>query len=342
MVLLISIFSSIAFTVGAYIFVGQQRELFYTFALGALSVPILTRLRVGAAELKGLKKVVRAMIPEKIIVPLLFITGIFVLSRFKTGVGSDWAMALRLMVSLGALGLLVWLLRQHVLHLISAVGGSNTLTARKWKWITTAQDMLLIGGFNLILFRADVIMVGAIISPTESGLYNVASRIASILVFVLSSINSILAPIASDLYSQQKKGELQDVVAIAAKVAFVFSASAALLIFLLQSNILSLFGSEFRSSSQALWPLLIGQLANSFAGPAILLLNMTDRQRTSAKILGASAAANIALNIVLINQFGFQGAAFATMTTMVGWNVASVYYVRQELGLNSTASLNLW
>jgi O-antigen/teichoic acid export membrane protein len=201
--------------------------------------------------------------------------------------------------------------------------------------------MLLIGGFNLILFRADVIMVGALISPTESGLYNIASRIASVLVFVLSSINSILAPIASDLYSQQRKEELQEMVAIAAKAAFVFSAVAALSIFLLKSNILDLFGSEFRSSARALWPLLIGQLANSFAGPAILLLNMTDRQSISAKILGASAAVNIALNIIFINQFGFQGAAFATMITMIGWNIVSVYYVRRELGLKSTASLRL-
>ena len=197
--------------------------------------------------------------------------------------------------------------------------------------------MLMIGGFNLILFRADVIMIGMLISPTESGLYNVASRLATVLVFVLSSVNSIMAPLASKLYSERDFDELQQVVDLAARVSFVFSGFVAVAIFLLRFELLGIFGVEFQASAPALWPLLVGQVVNSFSGPAIMLLNMTDRQGVSARILGLTAVMNLILNVGFIELLGFQGAAFATMVTMILWNAAAVYYVRREIGIRSTA-----
>jgi O-antigen/teichoic acid export membrane protein len=336
-VLGVSILLSLVCVGIAFLFVERQPDLLDAFAVGMLAIPVLTGLRVGAAEMKGLKHVVWAVVPEKILAPICLIGGLLMLTELTEPVKADWAMGANITVLCGAFGLLAWILRRRMPRSVVSAVGTTVLPARKWKWIYTARDMLLIGGFHLILFRADVIMIGALISPTESGLYNVASRIANVLSFTLFSVNSILSPMISDLYSEKNYAELQRIVKIAVRATFFLSAAMAAAIFLLRFPILHIFGEEFLRSSSALWPLLIGQLANAFAGPSIMILNMTDRERTSAWILGTGAVANIFLNVIFIQVVGFQGAAAATMTTMIGWNVASIYYVKKKLGVNSAA-----
>jgi len=334
-----SVIVSLIFAGAAFVLVAiDQRELLYTFAAGAVTVPILARMRVAEAELQGFKRVVRSKIPGQIIVPAGFIAGILVLGQvYGLEISAAEALGVNVIVSFGALIGLFALVRQAVPASASQGAKGMVLPARKWMWITVARDMLLISGFNLILFRADVIMVGALIDPTSSGLYNVASKVASLLVFALAAINSILSPIAADLYAKNKLKQLQRLITQAAVGSFVVSLVGAVIIYALRYQVLDLFGSEFVRSEGALWPLLAGQLSNAFAGPAILLLNMTGHQGLSAKILGGSALLNLALNATLIPVFGFEGAAYATMGTMFIWNALAVIGVRNRLNLKSTA-----
>lgn len=332
---------SLVFALAAYFFVSDDSELLYTFICGAVAVPVLTRLRVGSAELKGLKKVIRAMVPEKNVVPIGFTLALFGLSVLDYDVTSVTAMGLNIAVSVLSLGIVTGLLAKEMPASLNPISKPTVLQARRRKWFVAARDMLLIGGFHLILFRADVIMVGAIISPTESGLYNVASRIAGVLSFTLFAVNTILSPMTSELHSSQKREELQHVVRIGAKATFYTSALMMVAIFVFRFDLLQIFGEEFVASEIAFLPLLIGQLANAFAGPSIMILNMTDQESTSAWILGIGALLNVVLNFFLIHWIGLQGAAIATMITMVSWNTASVYYVQKKVGVYS-AAVKLW
>ncbi|PEN14519.1 hypothetical protein CRI94_05705 [Longibacter salinarum] len=336
-ILLVSVGTGLTVVVSGYILAGSDDELLSSLLVAAILVLILTRVRVAAAELRGLQHVVQALVPEKILYPLCF-AGLVLLASWQ-GIGLDApaAFGINICASLFVLGVLLQRIRTEMPTALRGVSPRPALAARKKRWIVTARDMLMIGGFNVILFRADVLMIGMLISPTESGLYNVASRIATVLVFVLSSVNAIMAPLASKLYSQKKFDELQRVVDLAARVSFVFSGIVAVAIFLVRFELLGIFGDEFRASASALWPLLVGQVVNSFSGPAIMLLNMTDRQGVSARILGVTAIMNVILNFGFIQMVGFQGAAFATMITMVLWNAVAVYCVRREIDIRSTA-----
>jgi len=338
-VLSVSIVVALVFAgLATMLIASEQRELLHGFLVGAVAIPILTRIRVGKAELRGFKRVVSAEVPEQIFFRSGFIASLVFLAW---GLGVNFnavgALATSILISGMALGILVRLTHQAIPDSMVQVRNEKVLRGRKWKWIITARDMLLISGFNLILFRADVIMVGALIDPTASGLYNVASKIASVLVFALAAVNSILSPIAADLHTQGDYERLQGIVVKAARSVFIFSIFMAACIFAFQNQLLSLFGRDFVHASGALWPLLMGQVINSFAGPAILLLNMTGQQDLSAKILGVSALINLALNAILIPLFGFQGAAIATMVTMIIWNGFAVLGVRHRLNLGSTA-----
>jgi O-antigen/teichoic acid export membrane protein len=49
-----------------------------------------------------------------------------------------------------------------------------------------------------------------------------------------------------------------------------------------------------------------------------------------------SVAVSILLNIVLIPLFGLNGAAISTVVTMLGWNLAMLFYVQNKVGINPT------
>ena len=56
------------------------------------------------------------------------------------------------------------------------------------------------------------------------------------------------------------------------------------------------------------------------SGPGAIYLNMTGRQKTLNKILITGLAINISLNFYLIPTHGINGAAIATLVSLIIWN----------------------
>jgi O-antigen/teichoic acid export membrane protein len=100
--------------------------------------------------------------------------------------------------------------------------------------------------------------------------------------------------------------------------------------------LLGLFGDEFVAAYPALVILAAGQIVNALCGTVGSLMIMTRLHREAATVFGGAAALNIALNAVLIPRFGLNGAAIATSTTVVLWNVVMVVLVVRKLGVNPT------
>ena len=74
------------------------------------------------------------------------------------------------------------------------------------------------------------------------------------------------------------------------------------------------------------------RLVSAFTGPAANLLQMTGRQVIFMKVLFAGAVINIVMNYFLIPIYGIAGAAVATMSSIIFWNVTMVYFVKKEFG----------
>jgi O-antigen/teichoic acid export membrane protein len=79
------------------------------------------------------------------------------------------------------------------------------------------------------------------------------------------------------------------------------------------------------------WALAVVTL---LAVPANLGLPTLGRERDTARGLGISAAANVALNAVLVPRLGLVGAAIATATTLVGWRALLWRQARRRLGVD--------
>ncbi len=331
---ILSIVVAVVFGTGAFlIYAPKNPEQAWTFAIAAVVIPLSVQMKVGSAELRGLKHVVRARLPKSVALPSVLVVAVFlsggVLGLSPTGVVgmSGYVIAVA-----GAMGLIDWFRTRSLPARVAATGGYS-MKGRRAYWLKTARDMVLIAGFNMILFRADTIMVGALVNPEAAGIYNVGSKIAHLLLFGLIAVNTILSPIASDLFSSGRTSELRNIVTRGAQASLAFSVVFIFCLLIFQNQVLKLFGEGFIEAKLAMWILVGGQLVNAAVGPAVVLLNMTGNQRTSAWILGGTSVVNISLNLFLIPLFGIEGAALSTAISLVIWNSLSVWFSKKRIDI---------
>ena len=130
--------------------------------------------------------------------------------------------------------------------------------------------------------------------------------------------------------------ELQQIITLAARGAFVFTIIVGASIAFTGSYLLSFFGSEFSKGYPVLLILLAGQTINAFSGSVGLIMTLTGHHVKAARIFGLSAVLNILFNAILIPYFGIIGAAIATAVTTALWNIVMVYFVVSQLKINPT------
>jgi O-antigen/teichoic acid export membrane protein len=312
--------------------------------LALLSLPLLSYLQVSEGVLDGFKRVAQSQIPLRIARPgfiaLLTIAAFSAtsLGRGAAETGSDhltaeFSMIVNLVATLLAL-LLAGLLVRRVMP---AEAKSAVPAFEKREWFATSRDMMWTSGFNLVIFEADLILLGILSSTEEVGIFRVASQVAQLLVVALTAANAILYPIVADLFARQKMDELQRIVRIGANAVFAVAVVGAVVLYAGSAHLGAIFGERFGQAAPLLRVLIVGQIVNAFTGPALLLLNMTGHQRDSARIMGSTAVVNVALNVGLIHFYGSLGAAYATASSIILWNVIAAFVVWYRLRIVSLA-----
>ena len=102
--------------------------------------------------------------------------------------------------------------------------------------------------------------------------------------------------------------------------------------FLFPKLLLGIFGKEFVAGTLAFLILSVGRLISSLSGPAGNILQMTGNQNIYAIILMIGAILNVVLNLILIPLYGINGAAIASMSSLIVWNLSMVLVVKQKFG----------
>jgi O-antigen/teichoic acid export membrane protein len=229
---------------------------------------------------------------------------------------------------------------------IKAAGGPPALPEARYQiraWMIRALPLVLMGSMFLVNSNADILMLGALAGPGDAGLYKAASRGAELVTFGLLAVSVPLGPAVARMYAAGDSKLLQRTVTRWARLAFVPAASLAAGFILWGQSFLALFGPDFVTDKArtTLAILSAGQLFNVAAGPVGLLLIMTKKERMAAVGVTLAAGINIAMNAVLIPLYGLEGAAVATVISMVAWNLMLVFFVRAHLHINP-AVLPLW
>ena len=158
--------------------------------------------------------------------------------------------------------------------------------------------------------------------------YSVAVKLATATALALMSVNIVIAPKIAEIYSTNDFNKLNKLINDSARIIFIISVPILIILFIFSDFALSLFGENYVLAREALLLLLAGQFFSSLCGPGAIYLNMTGKQKKLNTILILGLVINIILNLVLIPIYGMEGAAAATLISMIFWNslIVTVIY----------------
>lgn len=306
-----------------------------TFVIGFLLLPLIALVHLRKEALTGLRCVVRGDVPFRVLRPLL-------LTVFAGMVWGGWGGQLTAPVMMGFTFLLLLIAFGVATYWLYQNLPDNIWEAEAQydgeKWVQRAFPFLLISSAALLQSNIDVVMAGAIVGPEAAGIYKVAARITGLLGFALGSMNMIVSPITSELYTKGEMKRLQRVIGWTSLGGFLFTIIGGTILLVIGPFLLGLFGPAFREGYTALAVLVLARAGFTFAGPTGMLMQMTGREWAASKAFGLGALLNIIANLVLLPILGIVGAAVATGISTLAWNSVLAYVAITDLKVDPTAS----
>ncbi len=294
--------------------------------------------RMTAGVLQGLGKVALSQIPEQIVRPLVLLG--LVLAAWWLAGGAPVTVSTMLVlfaIALAAEGgtSTLFLLRAMPFRLRDSLARGPDISRRALAM--SAVSFGAIAGVYLVNSNLDVVMLGLLGSTAETGIYKAAATLSELVAFGLGAINTVLMPRIAGLHASGDRAALQRVVLRATWLISGFALVAALGLVLAGRPLLALvFGDGYAAGYAALIILVVGQLANALFGPVALILNMTGHERLTLAGHSLSVVANAVLNLALIPRLGIEGAAIATASSLLTWNLLLAIALKRRTGFYST------
>jgi O-antigen/teichoic acid export membrane protein len=176
-------------------------------------------------------------------------------------------------------------------------------------------------------------MLGVIATPELVGPYAVALRGASFVSLALNVTVLAMAPMIARTYGAGQMRKLEGLARQMSLVALIGGAPIAVGLILGGRSFLLLFGPGFEGASAALAILVLGEVVNVGAGPVATLLVLTGHERDAVFGLAVGGALNGGLCLILIPQWGINGAAIAAAASLAAWNLILWRRVHSRLAI---------
>ena len=175
-----------------------------------------------------------------------------------------------------------------------------------------------------IMQSLDIIILTAYEGYDKVAYYSIAVKLATVTALALMSVNIVVAPKIAEIYNNNDHSKLNKLIKDSSRIIFSISLPVLTVLFVFSEFILGLFGENYVLAKEALVILLAAQLFSAICGPGAIYLNMTGKEQKLNKILIAGLLINLILNFVLIPNYGIEGAAIATLISMLFWNTLIV------------------
>lgn len=309
-------------------------DLTRTFLAGFLLLPMLVQLLLNGGFFRGYKQAVHAGAFNSLVRPVFFIGLILALALLMhVRLTAPEVMLANVVAALAALGCSEW----RLTCAWPAAARRAHPDYETGAWFKLGRRLFLLAAIGIVSNRVDVLILGGLAGATEVGPYYAAVRLASVAIYGLTAVNTILAPMIAESYVAADHATLKRLVHHAARLTFAVTAAVALAVAIAGYWVLGLFGKGF--AEVAYVPLLIilaGQCISAAAGPVGFLMTMTKYERQASWFTALAAGSNVLLSVALIPRFGLIGAAVASASGIIVWNLSGLVFVRTRLDVNPT------
>ena len=188
--------------------------------------------------------------------------------------------------------------------------------------------------FQTTSLWVNTLLIGALRSTADAGVYAAASRYLTVAAMVAVAIRQVLAPKVSELLAKRSTERAAAVyqTTTAWLVAINWPIYLALIIF--GGPLLAVFGRDFADGQVVLVVLAAAMLVATLVGPVDVVLLMGGRSSWNLINTVVSLGANLALNVALIPRYGLAGAAVASGVGTLLNNLLPLGQVWRSMGLH--------
>ena len=295
-------------------------------SLSAFCIIPLSFIYIHSESLRGMRKVELYSLLKYLLIPFFAIIYMFFLNDnnlFTPIISYVFAVFITSILSF-----IIWIYKsQFLLH--------KTDKSLQINVLESSYSFFISSSMLLLLQWIDVLFLGYFKSASDVGIYAVTVKISMFSSIILFSINSIVAPKISDYFTKNKIDEFKEIIKKSSKLMFFLTMPVLIFVIILSDFILNIFGAEFLIGKTALRILVLGQFFNVLCGSVGYILNMTENHNIFRNIAVFAVLVNIILNLVLIPVIGIEGAAIASMVSLVLWNLISFIYIYKKFNVST-------
>lgn len=203
----------------------------------------------------------------------------------------------------------------------------------RYSWLGTIKNKAFAWADVAMLRGLSLSVVGlASVTKAQIGIYTVSWTVASVLALFSISINKTLFPEISELGVAEDYEEIHHLLNEGLSFTGLLLIPGLFGAALVGDTLLTVFGSEYARGGTILVVLIGARLAAAYGDYLTNAINAIDRPDVAFRVNLAYVLANLSLNLVLIVQFGWYGAAAATAASAAFSVLAAGYGLSRIIG----------
>ena len=299
-------------------------------------IPLAAGASVALGGTRGFGSMVPFVLVRNLGKPILrpILTGAAILAGLgASAIALAWVIPAGLEFPVALLAFLVLLRRAT-----SGVRGSREgdapavrrLAAEFWRF---AAPRGVAATFQTLVLWMDVLLVGAMTSTRQAGIYATASRFVLLGTLAIEAVRLAIAPQLGAMFARNDLAGAQRMYGVATWWLMVPSWPVYVVIAAFAPVFLRLFGAGFGEAQDVLVILSIAMLFNIGTGNVTVVLLMAGKSVWNLGNALIAFVINLGLNLLLIPRFGITGAAVAWTASIVWENLAPLVQIRRAFGL---------
>lgn len=206
----------------------------------------------------------------------------------------------------------------------------RALGRRFWSFSATRG---VSAGVEIVLEWIDVLIVGALTSAEQAGVYAVVTRCARAGEVVQTAARVAVGPQISAALARGSVDEARSLYGLVTAAMIWLAWPFFIVLAVFPDTVLRIFGPGFDDGALSLTVLSVAMAVATAAGTVQTILLMGGRSSWQLGDKTAALVLNVALNLVLVPLWGIEGAAVAWAVTIVADTALVVYQVQGLMGV---------
>ncbi len=194
----------------------------------------------------------------------------------------------------------------------------------------------------LVLSSIDSLMVARMIDLSAAGIYTTMIFVTSVLLIPYRSIAKVAAPVVAGYWKTRSFDDMEDLYKRSSGSNLVIGSGLFLLLWVNIDSLLYFLPDEYAAGKYVFLMLGIGRIFDMASGINGVILLTSKKYRYDLLFTLGLVVLAIITNYIFIPVFGMNGAAFASMISLIFFNLLRIIFIQVQFRLQPFHQKQVW